>query len=49
MGDDIKITSKVYFRKKENWFKELLIKFKLIKPNYQELGEIKEIKFESED
>lgn len=49
MGDDVEIIGTAYFRKKENWFKELLIKFRLLKPKYQELGKIKEIKYESED
>ena len=27
----------LYFRQKENWFKEFLIKIKLIKPKYKKL------------
>ena len=32
--------SKLYFRKRENWFKELLYKIKILKPKYKELGKI---------
>ena len=35
--------SKLYFRKRENWFKELLYKIKILKPKYKELGKIMEI------
>lgn len=34
----------LYFRKKENWFKELLYKIKILKPKYKELGKIMETK-----
>ena len=33
---------------KENWFKELLYKIKILKPKYKELGKIMEIKNEEE-
>lgn len=39
MGEE----SKLYFRKKESWFKELLYKLKILKPKYKKLGKIKEI------
>lgn len=43
MGEE----SKLYFRKKENWFKELLYKMKILKPKYKEIiGKIQEIKIE---
>lgn len=34
----------LYFRKNENWFKELIYKLKILKPKYKKLGKIKEIK-----
>ena len=42
MGEE----SKLYFRKRENWFKELLYKIKILKPKYKEVGKIQEIKIE---
>lgn len=42
MGEE----SKLYFRKKESWFKELLYKMKILKPKYKEVGKIQEIKIE---
>lgn len=33
----------IYFRKQENWFKELLYKLKILKPKYKELSKVKEI------
>lgn len=45
MGEESKL-SKLYFRKRENWFKELLYKIKILKPKYKELGKIKEINIE---
>lgn len=33
---------------KENWFKELLYKIKILKPKYKELEKIMEIKNEEE-
>ena len=36
--------SKLYFSKRENWFKELLYKIKILKPKYKELGKIIEKK-----
>ena len=42
MGEE----SKLYFRKKESWFKELLYKLKILKPKYKEVGKIQEIKIE---
>ena len=33
---------------KENWFKELLYKIKILKPKYKELGKIMEINNEEE-
>ena len=33
MGEESKL-SKLYFRKRENWFKELLYKIKILKPKY---------------
>ena len=36
MGEE----SKLYFRKRGNWFKELLYKIKILKPKYKELGKI---------
>ena len=38
----------LYFKKKENWFKELLYKLKILKPKYKKIGKIKEIKVEEE-
>lgn len=35
--------SKLYFRKRENWFKKLLYKIKILKTKYKELGKVKEI------
>ena len=32
----------LYFRNKENWFKELLYKIKILKPKYKKLGKIKD-------
>lgn len=43
MGEESKL-SKLYFRKRENWFKELLYKIKILKPKYKELGKIIETK-----
>lgn len=40
--------SYIYFRKKETWLKELLIKLKLIKPKYEELGIATEIGLKGE-
>ena len=34
------------FSNKENWFKELLYKIKILKPKYKELGKIMETKLE---
>lgn len=34
----------LYYRKKENWFKELLYKIKILKPKYKELGKLIEKK-----
>lgn len=45
MGEESK-QSKLYFRKRENWFKELLYKIKILKPKYKEVGKIQEIKIE---
>lgn len=42
MGEE----SKLYFRKKESWFKELLYKLKILKPKYKKLGKIQEINIE---
>lgn len=39
MGEE----SKLYFRERENWFKELLYKMKILKPKYKELGKIQEM------
>ena len=44
MGEE----SKLYFRKKESWFKELLYKIKILKPKYKELGKIMETKVREE-
>lgn len=44
MEDDIKISlGEVYYRKKENWFKELFIKLKIIKPKYKTLSKTGEL------
>lgn len=45
MGEKIN-QGNLYFRKKENWFKELLYKIKILKPKYKELGKIMETKME---
>lgn len=45
MGEE----SKLYFREKESWFKELLYKLKILKPKYKEVGKIQEIKIEGEN
>lgn len=36
-----------YWRKQENWFKEILYKLKILKPKYTKLGKVIEIKIES--
>lgn len=41
MGEKIN-QGNLYFRKKENWFKELLYKIKILKPKYKELSKVKE-------
>lgn len=38
----------LYFRNKENWFKELLYKIKILKPKYKKLGKIMETKVRKE-
>lgn len=43
MGEESKLSKLLYLRKRENWFKELLYKIKILKPKYKELGKIKEI------
>lgn len=43
MGEESKLSKLLYFRKRENWFKELLYKIKILKPKYKELGKVKEI------
>lgn len=43
MGEE---SAKLYFREKENWFKELLYKMKILKPKYKELGKIQEMNIE---
>lgn len=43
MGEKIN-QGNLYFREKENWFKELLYKIKILKPKYKELGKIIETK-----
>lgn len=43
MSEESKLSKLLYFRKRENWFKELLYKMKILKPKYKELGKIKEI------
>ena len=45
MGEKIN-QGNLYFRKKENWFKELLYKIKILKHKYKELGKIMETKME---
>lgn len=47
MGEEIN-QGNLYFRKKENWFKELLYKLKILKPKYKKMGKIKERKVEEE-
>lgn len=47
MGEKIN-QGNLYFRKKENWFKELLYKIKILKPKYKELGKIMETKVREE-
>lgn len=47
MGEEIN-QGNLYFRGKENWFKELLYKFKILKPKYKEIGRVKEMKVEKE-
>ncbi len=47
MGEDNK--SKLYLRPKENWFKGLLIKLKIIEPKWKELGVIKSIEYKGEE
>lgn len=46
MSEESKLSKLLYFRKRENWFKELLYKMKILKPKYKELGKIMEIKIE---
>lgn len=46
MGEESKLSKLLYFRKRENWFKELLYKIKILKPKYKELGKIMETKME---
>lgn len=36
----------LYFRNKENWFKELLYKIKILKPKYKKLGKLIEKRLE---
>lgn len=43
MGEKIN-QGNLYFRKKENWLKELLYKIKILKPKYKELRKIMETK-----
>lgn len=43
MCEESKQSKLLYFRKRENWFKELLYKIKILKPKYKELGQIMEI------
>ena len=40
MGEQFELGT-LYFRNKENWFKELLYKIKILKPKYKELGKKK--------
>ena len=37
MSEESKLSKLLYFRKRENWFKELLYKMKILKPKYKEL------------
>lgn len=46
MSEESKLSKLLYFRKRENWFKELLYKMKILKPKYKELGKIMETKIE---
>jgi hypothetical protein len=46
MSEESKLSKLLYFRKRENWFKELLYKMKILKPKYKELGKIMETKME---
>lgn len=46
MSEESKLSKLLYFRKRENWFKELLYKMKILKPKYKELGKIIETKME---
>lgn len=46
MGEEF--DKSLYFRKEESWFKELLYKLKILKPKYNNLGKIKEIKISIE-
>lgn len=48
MGEDKEFTP-LYFRKKRNFFTELLYKFKILKPKYKELGKVENTKFFVED
>ena len=43
MGEKIN-QGNLYFRKKENWLKELLYKIKILKPKYRRLGKLTETK-----
>ena len=45
MGEQFELGT-LYFRNKENWFKELLYKIKILKPKYKKLGKIMETKLE---
>lgn len=45
MGEEIN-QGTLYFREKENWFKELLYKLKILKPKYREIGKAKLINVE---
>lgn len=49
MGEENKNTGELYFRVKENWFKELLIRLKILKPKYKKLGECRVISFTEEE
>lgn len=46
MSKESELSKLLYFRKRENWFKELLYKMKILKPKYKELGKIIETKME---
>lgn len=46
MSEESKLSKLLYFRKRENWFKELLYKMKILKSKYKELGKIMETKIE---